>query len=252
VLPFDTVFTSWPQLIATGVVLAVAQALYVLFGFGGGLIAIGCLALVLPNVQDVVVMLVLVYLPAELYVVFTSRHKIAWRGVALICVGAAVGVPAGAWILERGEPTFILGLLAAFLIGIGVTFLLLPDGRSFKFPVWTTAPVGILAGVLGGMFGTGGPPVILYYQLSGIPKAVFRGSLMTIFLVVALVRLPSYIGTGLFTIERMWSSLVVLPMVLIGAAVGHRIHVQLSERTFRRLVSAFLVVVGLLIGLRFV
>jgi uncharacterized membrane protein YfcA len=252
VLPFDTVFSSWPQLIVTSLVLGVAQAIYVLFGFGGGLIALGCLALVLPNVQDVVVMLVVVYMPAELYVVLTSLRRIAWRGVVLICAGAALGVPVGAWVLERGEPTILLALLAAFLIAIGVVFLILPDGRSVKFPVWTTGPVGVLAGVLGGMFGTGGPPVILYYQLSGIPKAVFRGSLMTIFFVIALTRVPSYIGTGLFTAERLWSSLVVMPVVVLGAVLGHRIHVQLSERTFRRMVSVFLVILGLLLVLRFV
>ena len=95
-------------------------------------------------------MLVLVYLPAELSVVISSRRDIAWRGVLLICAGTLVGVPLGAWILRYGEPTIILALLAAFLVGIGVAFLFLPENRAFRFPGWSAPPVGLAAGLLGG------------------------------------------------------------------------------------------------------
>ncbi|MFC1609510.1 sulfite exporter TauE/SafE family protein [Myxococcota bacterium] len=249
-LPFETLFASWPQYVATCLLLAVAQAVYVLFGFGGGLVAVGCLALVLVNIQDVVVMLVLVYLPAELYVAVTSRKEISWRGVLLVCAGVAGGVPLGAWLLKHSEPTFVLALLAGFLIVAGLAFLLLPRHRSVRWPPWTAPPVGALAGLLGGMFGTGGPPVILYYQLGGMAKSAFRGSLMTIFLFVSLVRLPAYATAGLITEERLVSSLAVMPVVLIGAWLGNRIHLQMAEQTFQRLVSVFLIVVGLVIGAR--
>ena len=47
-------------------VILIAQIIYVVFGFGSGLIAVGTLALVFPDVRDVVVVLLLVVLPAEL------------------------------------------------------------------------------------------------------------------------------------------------------------------------------------------
>ena len=60
-------------------------------------------------------------------------------------------------------------------------------------------PVGLSSGLLTGLFGTGGPPLVLYYQLSGADKAAFRGNLMAIFLLMTLVRVPSYAGMGLIT-----------------------------------------------------
>ena len=51
----------------------------------------------------------------------------------------------------------------------------------------------------------------------------------------------------LVTPARLWSALLILPAALLGAWVGHRIHLQLPELTFRRLVAAALFVIGLLL-----
>ena len=87
-----TVFETWPQLVGACFAVAVAQAVYVLFGFGAGLIAVGTMALFMPQVTDVVVLLLLVSLPAEISVVSKARREIAWRGVWMVCLGLAVGV----------------------------------------------------------------------------------------------------------------------------------------------------------------
>ena len=54
--------------------MLLAEAVYVLFGFGAGLIAVGSLAMVMRQVTDVVVLLLLTNLPPELYVVGTERR----------------------------------------------------------------------------------------------------------------------------------------------------------------------------------
>ena len=104
----------------------------------------------------------------------------------------------------------------------------------------------MLSGLLTGLFGTGGPPLIIWYHLSAATKSAFRGNLMTIFLMMTFVRVPSYIVGGLVTAPRLWSSLAVMPAVLLGAWLGNRLHLTISEQGFRRLVSLLLVVLGLL------
>ncbi len=249
-LPFPTIFASWPQLAVAALVLAFAQAVYVLFGFGSGLIALGLLALVFPSVQDVVVMILVVSLPAELWVVWTSRRRIAWREVALIGAGMVAGVPLGAWILRRGEAGFLIVLLGAFLVATGLAFLALPEGRRVVWPRWTAPPVGLLGGLLSGMFGTGGPPVIIWYRLAGADKSAFRANLMAIWMLVTLTRLPAYAATGLLTLPRVGSGLAILPAVLAGAWIGHRVHLEISERAFQRAVAVALAVIGALLLIR--
>ena len=97
------------------------------------------------------------------------------------------------------------------------------------------------------MFGTGGPPLIVYYRFNGVSKAVFRGNLMAIFLLMTAVRVPSYAAFGLITWPRIWSSFAVLPAVLLGALIGNRIHLRIGEAAFRRLVAVALVAIGLVL-----
>jgi uncharacterized membrane protein YfcA len=243
----DTIFSSPWEFGAACLVLAVAEAVYVLLGFGAGLVAVGGLALLLPDVRDVVVVLLLVNLPAEIFVVASSWKSIAWRGVAALIVGIAVGIPLGSWFLSRGDPSVLLIVLGGVLVVVGGVFLVAPAGRPRTVPGWVHVPIGLLSGTLTGLFGTGGPPLVLYYQIVGVDKVVFRGSLMAIFLTMTLFRVPSYAGLGLVTAERLWSSLLVLPAVLLGALIGNRIHLRIEERTFRRLVAVALVAIGCLL-----
>jgi len=227
--------------------LAVAEAVYVLLGFGAGLIAVGTLALVLPELKDVVVLLLLVNLPAELWVVRSSWREISWRRVLILFVGVAVGIPLGTWFLQWGDPGFLLIVLGLFLVVVGAVFLLTPKSRGSGLPPWTASPTGLLSGILTGLFGTGGPPLIIYYQLSGVDKTAFRSNLMAIFLLMTTVRVPSYALFGLITAPRLWSALAVMPAALLGAFIGNHIHLRLKETTFRRMVSAALILIGLLL-----
>jgi len=245
-----TVFASWPEWAAVCLVLVVAEIVYVSFGFGAGLIAVGLSAAIHPEIRDIAVILLLVNLPIEILVVRRAWEKIEWRKVFMIFLGIVFGVPLGTWILSIGNPTMVLTILGGVLIIVGLLFLCIPHDNRIGWTQWSGPPTGLLSGVLGGLFGTGGPPVIIYYQLSGVNKSVFRGSLMAIFLLIGIVRVPSYFIGGLITEARLWSALSVVPAVLVGTWIGSRIHIQLSEKKFRRIVSLVLVAIGLILLLR--
>ena len=127
---------------------------------------------------------------------------------------------------------------------MGAVFAALPPGGRWRPRGALAPPVGLVSGVLNGLFGTGGPPVIIWYHLADVGKSAFRANLMTIFLLMTLVRAPSYAAAGLITTPRLWSALAVAPAVVCGAWWGHRAHVRISERTFRRLVALLLAVIG--------
>jgi len=244
------IFQSLPQFVVACLVLFVAQLVYVLFGFGSGLIAVGSLALIFPEIQDVVVLLLLVNLPAEVAVVLRSWREVTWRRAGAVALGVLVGVPIGTWVLKTGSPEVVLTSLGVFLLLVSAAFLRLRDGTQVAWPGWTAPPVGLVSGVLTGLFGTGGPPLIVYYHLSGLSKSAFRGNLMTLFLLKTFLRVPAYAVGGLITPARLWSGVLLLPAALAGAWVGQRIHLQIAEPVFRRLVSLLLGAIGLLLVLR--
>jgi len=242
-----TVFGSWPELAAACVVMLAAEVVYVTFGFGAGLIAVGLLAFVLHQARDVVVLLLLVSLPVELVIVFASRKLIRWRGVLLVSAGIGIGIPLGTWFLKQGETGLILVLLGAFLLLVGLAFVVMPRKGALKWPIWAAPPVGMVSGFLAGVFGTGGPPLVFYYRLSDLDKTAFRANLMAVFLVITIIRLPCYLAWDLITPPRLVSAAALLPAAVLGAVLGRRVHLGLSELAFRRLVGAALVALGLLL-----
>jgi uncharacterized membrane protein YfcA len=52
---------------------------------------------------------------------------------------------------------------------------------------------------------------------------------------------------GLLTVERVLSSVLVLPAVFVGAWLGHRVQLRVDESSFRRLVALALIILGLLL-----
>ena len=62
----ELIFATWWTYALTFLVILVAQMVYVVFGFGSGLIAVGTLALIFPEIRDVVVVLLLVVLASLL------------------------------------------------------------------------------------------------------------------------------------------------------------------------------------------
>jgi uncharacterized membrane protein YfcA len=245
-----TFFSSYPQLLLAGLVVLIAQTIYVLFGFGLGLVAVGLLALFIQPVTNIVVLILFVALPAEIYVLFKSWKNVSWRGIVAIVGGVAAGTVSGTLALRYGEPDFILTILSVFLIASGIIFLVVESDVVIHWPSWSTPLIGLLSGLLSGMFGTGGPPLIFYYQLSGMKKHAFRGHLMTIFLIMALVRYTAYSFSGLITTTRFISAIYVFPAILLGIWVGNSIHIQISEKGFRKMISIALIIIGMILLLK--
>lgn len=240
----DTIFSGPVQYALTCAVLVLAQIVYVLFGFGSGLVALGLLALLFADIRDPVVLLLLVNLPAEVMISWRARHQVRWRPIVLLGAGIAVGIPVGTRLLNTADTALAMAALGWFLIAVGLVFLRLPARRDRDLPRWLAVPTGLAAGVLNGLFGAGGPPVIIWYHLTAPNKAAFRGSLMTLFLLMGLIRVPTYALSGLVTPPRLVSMAAVLPAVLLGAWIGDRIHIRLGEAAFRRLVAGALAVLG--------
>jgi len=73
---------------------------------------------------------------------------------------------------------------------------------------------------------------------------------MTIFLIMALVRYTTYSFSGLITATRFVSAIYVFPAILLGIWLGNSIHIQISERGFRKLISIGLIVIGMILLLK--
>ena len=230
-----------------GVVLFVAYLVRGIAGFGSGLIAVPLLTLIFPVTTVVPVVVSLDYIGSASQSARNLDH-IAWREQLVLVPFMLIGIGTGLWLLT-GLPTWVLPrVLAVFVIAFGIYQLLpLPPVRGS----WVAAlSCGILGGLLGTLFGTGGPFYAIYLNLRGLEKSAFRATFALNFLIDGGVRLIAYAVMGLLRRDILSHLLVALPIVGAGLYLGGRIQTGLSQRTFVQMISLLLLASGVALLLR--
>jgi len=203
-----------------------------LFGFGGGLIAIPLLSLVL-GVKDAVT-LVLVFQFLMGILIFKNYKFIDWKVAKPMTYTLVVGVIAGTLLLSSLDTAFLQILLA----GIIIFFLIkseffgsitLGKGRNNLY----ASVAGLGGGLLQGLIGAGGP-VLTMYTSAAIEKKIFiRATLIYLFFIPNIVRMTISIPQQLFSDEIVWLSLFALPFFALSIYLGQKIHHHVNEKYYR-------------------
>lgn len=269
VVPVPECFASIAVFLACCLVVAGAQLIYATVGFGAGMFSVALLALLLPDLQAAVAMLLALTFVTEVWVlVHAWRDAKLWLLAGLLPT-AALGMWLGTQLLVTGNVTDLKRGLGLFVICAGVWFLweerrrcaprrLDPAGSKSesadtgdgatpamrRAATWAALPIGLASGVLAGLFGTGGPPVIVYLRAHRLNKAAFRATILWFFMLMSLFRGTAYLRAGVLTWTEIKAALWLLPASLVGTMLGMIVHHRLSERHFATAVSVLLVVLG--------
>lgn len=240
-------FESWNNMGLSLAILFFSSAFYTAFGFGMGLLATGLLALVIPDIRQVVVIILLVSLPIELFIAQKNFAKISWQPVLVISAGCVVGAFLGSWHLIVSRTAILHQVLAGLLVACAILIWFLAKERKPKsLPSWAAGVTGILSGLMAGSMGLGGPPLFFYYQIQGVTKSQFRNHLIAIFLILSLIRIPTYLLGGLFNKNNLLITFYMLPAALLGAWIGSYMHFAVNEISFKRYMALGLIILAIL------
>ena len=243
-------YESLFQCIITAITLFFSQTVYCLFGFGSGMLAISILSFFYSSLTPLVVLLLLINLPSEVIVLSRNHRDIRFDRLRWIIPGLALGVAAGSRILYAGENSLLYKMLGVVIIVFSLYFFFNPrTDRILKPPAPVSIGVGAASGLLAGLFSMGGPPVILFFRLTTGGKGEFRSSLLMLFFITGLIRIPLYCAQGLIEMRDLTAALLALPAVFAGTFLGNRLHLRIDEGHFRKSVAVVLCILGLLIVL---
>ncbi len=215
-----------------------------LAGFGTALMALGIWLYVLP--PSVAVPLVLI----SSVVAQTATLPSMWRSFdfSLIwpfIIGGLVGVPIGTLLVAHANPH-------VFKLSFGVLLLVFPAVLYFQRAPMAVrfggraadTGIGFAGGILGGFAGLSGPIPILWASVRGWNKDERRGIFQVFNWTILLTALCLQIATGLIKPDVIELALVALPGTLLGTWLGTRVYHALSDRNFRDVVLALLVLSG--------
>lgn len=210
-------------------------------GIGGGLVLAPMMMQLMPAGEAISVTAV-VLVGNNLFKMVLLREHIRWRAVGLVAVTALPLAIAGAFLTGIIDDRLLRG-------AVGVMVMVsLAVQRAFTEPVTVRAralPVlGVGIGFISGVAGMAGPLAAIAYRGYGLDRERFVGTVATLALFMATVKIPTYIVTGILPLERLPLAGVLIGVAFLGVASGRALLARMNARVFRLSLDAFLLVIG--------
>jgi len=165
-----------------------------------------------------------------------------WRYILIVCAVIVVvaqfvtRVPAQTFYLILGVPVVVLALVQL----VGIRFRI-PPGRR-RLAEWV---VGLVAGALGGLTGTWGPPTVLYLIALETPKAKQMLVQGVVYGLGSVSLLLGHLQSGVLNLTTLPFSAALLVPAYIGMQIGFRMSDRLDPEVFRKATLVVLIVAGL-------
>lgn len=226
------------------VVIFFAYTVKGLSGFGSGLIAIPLLAFIFPLTFIVPVLGLLSY-SGTLMQSFQLRKQVVWADILPLLPFSLAGISIAIWLLINVDEKLLTVILGGFVLSYSIYSLLpLPELKGGR--KWAVVAGG-MGGLVGALFGTGGPFYVLYLKMRSLNKGQFRASIAMIFFVDGGVRIAGYAANGLYTVQVVWMLIVLFPVLFAGMYMGNHLHVKLEQRKFNQIISTLLMISGIML-----
>lgn len=237
-----------PLLVVAAIVL-IAFATATMAGFGAAVIALTLGAHVEP-IAWWVPRLLPVNVCLMGYILVRHRAHVEWSVIRRQVVPVmGLGMLGGFALSTQLEGDLVKTLFGLFVVVVAARELLGAAGVLKRAPgpmpasTRTFALLG--AGLMHGLYLTGGP--LLVYALSGaaLPKTRFRSTLAAIWITLNSVLLVAYAADHRLTSATLQDSLLILPVVLVAMVIGEWAHHRVDEARFRVAVFGLLLLAGL-------
>jgi uncharacterized protein len=229
-----------PDLAYAFAVLALAYFVRGISGFGSGLIAVPLLALRFP-LPEVVPFMLIADFGASALVGGLNLRQVDWPEIRRLLPVTLVGVVLGTKLLVSMPPALLLTILAGFVLAFALRTLLLRNaGFQPISPRWAW-PAALSGGAVSGLFGTGGPPYVIYLSHRIRDKGTLRATLSALFFLEGGLRIATFLVAGLLWGYTVWRhALFAAPLIAAALYLGSHIHARLSDRQMAQGISLLL------------
>lgn len=180
--------------------------------------------------------------PTNAILAWKERRAIDWKLCLPLCAMVLAGCLPGAFLLKSVDARAIKIFFGVVIVLIALEMLLRKGGTG-KQNRWVMLMIGILSGMLCGLFGVG---ALLGAYLSRVTDDThaFKGNMCMVFFVENTFRLILYIASGIITLAAAKQALLLAPVMLVSLWLGMKAGHVLNEKTAKKIVLVMLIISG--------
>ncbi len=230
------------QLVWFMLVLMFAVFVQALSGFGGTLIAmpLGIALMGLPLTKPVMTIVAWI---TGVIVVATEWKHIRPKELCKMVGVMLVGVLGGIFVMDAvADLTFLLLFYGVVVAGIGLKKLFWKSEK--RPPVWWQNTSLALAGIMQGLFVSGGS-FLAIYSVEKLPeKKEFRATVNAVWAIINTVMITTYGFTGALTGEVLKTAVIAVVPTLVAIWLGWKLANKVNQATFLKIIYVILIASG--------
>ena len=212
-------------------------------GFGFSAICISGFSFILSAIEIVPIILALEVI-ISIFMAPYVWNKIDWIFVFKILIGIIVGSPIGLYLLMFLSPQ--ITHLSVCLLIIFFSILLMKGFSNQKINnIYGKIITGLVSGTLNSLTTLGGMPVALFLLATSIQPTVIRGSLAALFFLTDVYAFILSFFSGIVDITTIYRVIPLIIILPIGVFIGNKLFVKSKEKTYRKVVFYFLIIISI-------
>jgi uncharacterized protein len=240
-----------PEIFLLAIVVFVSHTVETVTGFGSIILAVTLGSLFFP-IDSLVPILVPVNMVLSIYLVI-RYHEWINKKILLtrILPFVGLGLPAGFAVFYVGTSIWLKIAFGIFVIILSSFQLFLTikneEGNGKPLNLWQSIVILLLGGFVHGIYASGGPMVVYYSTRALHNKKEFRSTLSTLWLVMNMLLIISYLFSDKITLEGIQTSAILVVPLTLGIVFGEVVYGKIDERLFRIIVLILLLFSGIIL-----
>jgi uncharacterized membrane protein YfcA len=218
-------------------------------GFGFGIFIMTALPFLMPSYAEAVTLSGMLSLTSATVVMIRYIKFVTWKRFLPLVASFAVFSTIAICLLEHIEGRAMRIILGIMLILLSLYFSFFKK-KLQKFIRPTTGwqiGAGSASGIMGGLFGMHGPPVVLYLITSEPSKNHYMGMIQTYAVVTNILMLGVRAWNGHLTTSVSTTYLYSLGGLALGVIAGNWAFKHIPNKIFSYIVYAYIAVCGAII-----
>ena len=218
-------------------------------GFGFGIFIMTALPFLMPSYAEAVTLSGLLSLTSATVVMVKYIKYVTWKRFLPIVAAFLIFSTLAICLLDRIEGPTMRRILGVMLIFLSLYFSFFKEKlqRFIKPTAAWQLGTGTASGVMGGLFGMHGPPVVLYLIVSEPDKDHYMGMIQTYAVITNIIMLAVRAYNGYVTPVVGTTYLYGLGGLAIGVLAGNWAYKSIPARLFTYIVYAYIGISGIII-----
>lgn len=223
------------------IIQVAANVIQAITGFAGGPLAMPP-SIALVGVNDAKAAITLILWISTMVVTLQNLKYIKWRKLGIMLFFMIIGMFGGLWLFDKLPTQILMIVYGIIVVLIGVKKLFLPSKKELSAP-WNYGAL-LLAGIMQGMFTSGGPFLVLYAADAIKDKKEFRATVSTVWAVLNVYLIYDMHDAGMYNSYAYGLAAASIIPVFVGIYIGNRVNTRINQSAFLKLVYVLLIVSG--------